>query len=100
MAQLVKFILYSFAAWRLAWMLVHERGPGNIFQDIRRHLGVETVNEHGYPDCDDTEPRFGMFCCVFCMSIWTSAAVQLTFNPVEILSVSAGALLVDKLINS
>lgn len=95
-----KLIVYSLAAWRLAFMLTHELGPGNIFQDLRRHLGVETVNEHGNPVCDDHNPRFGMFCCVFCMSIWTSALLQMTIHPVKVLAVSAGALVVDRIINS
>lgn len=96
----VKLIMYSLAAWRLAFMLVHEAGPLNIFSDLRRHLGVETVNEHGNPDCDKTNPKFGMFCCIFCMSVWASALLQMTLHPVKVLAVSAGALIVDRIVNS
>lgn len=97
---MVKWVVYSLAAWRLAYMLVNEAGPLNIFSDLRRHIGVETTNGHGNPECDEHNPRFGMFCCVFCMSVWTSAVLQMTIHPVKVLAVSAGALLVDKAINS
>lgn len=97
---MVRLIAYSLATWRLAFMLVHETGPLNIFQTIRRRAGVETTNEHGNPACDDRHPYFGMFCCVFCMSIWVSAILQWTVHPIKVLAVSAGALIVDKIINS
>ena len=97
---MVKLVVYSLAAWRLAYMLVHETGPLNMLQDIRRHIGVETVNEHGNPVCDEKNARFGMFCCVFCMSVWTSAVLQMTIHPVKVLAVSAGALIVDRIVNS
>jgi hypothetical protein len=95
----VKLVVYSLAAWRLAYMLVHETGPGNLFQVIRRCLGVETVNGVGNAECEANNPRFGMFCCVFCMSIWTSAVLQMTVHPVKVLAVSAGALIVDRIAN-
>ena len=95
-----KLIVYSLAAWRLAYMLVHETGPGGIFRDIRRHVGVETTNGHGNAECDTDNPRFGMFCCIFCMSVWTSAVLQGTIRPVKVLAVSAGALVVDRIVNS
>lgn len=103
MTGLFNLLIDSLAAWRLAFMLVHERGPGDIFGEIRRHLGVETVNEHGVTVCDDKDDVFGMFCCVYCMSIWTAALMRFArtgkIQPVKTLAVSAGALLVDRLIH-
>jgi len=96
---MVKLVVYSLAAWRLAFMLTRETGPGNLFQTIRRCLGVETTDEYG-KKCDEGNPRFGMFCCVFCMSVWTSALLQMTIHPVKVLAVSAGALIVDRIVNS
>lgn len=92
-------IVYSLAAWRLAYMLVHELGPMGLFQDIRRHVGAETVNAYGNAECDKQHPVFGMFCCVFCMSVWTSALLQWTIHPIKVLAVSAGALIVDRIVN-
>jgi hypothetical protein len=95
-----KLIVYSLAAWRLAHMLVHERGPLHIFQITRREVGVEVVNEHGHIELSDDHPIFGMFGCTFCMSIWAAALVTRSLNPVKVLAVSAGALAVDRVINS
>ena len=97
---MVRLIVYSLATWRLAYMLVHEAGPLNIFSDLRRHIGVETTNGYGHQECDESNPRFGMFCCTFCMSVWTSAVLQMSIHPIKVLAVSAGALLVDRVINS
>lgn len=97
---MIKLVVYSLAAWRLTFMLVHEKGPMNMFQDIRRHIGVETTNGNGQSECEADNPIFGMFCCMFCMSVWTSAILQMTIHPVKVLAVSAGALIVDRLANS
>ena len=96
---MMAFVLHSLAAWRLAYMLVHELGPGMIFERLRRKVGAETMNEKGYPECRERS-TFGMFCCVFCMSIWTAAIVTRSVRPTKVLAVSAGALVVDKIVQS
>jgi len=102
MTECFHLLIDCLAAWRLAFMLVKENGPGNIFQEMRRHLGVETVNEYGNPVCDEQDATFGMFCCVFCMSVWCAALVRFLrtgkIQPLWALAVSAGALWIDKLI--
>ena len=103
MSDLFDLLTDSLAAWRLAFMLVHETGPGNVFQELRRHLGAETINQYGNAVCDDHHPLTGMFCCIFCMSIWCAALIRLVrtgrIEPLKLLAVSAGALFIDKWIH-
>ena len=95
-----RFILECLAAWRLAYMLVHEVGPLGVFTRIRRNIGAEFTNDYGNPECDDKHPLFGMFCCTFCMSIWTAGLFARPFSVLRVLAVSAGALVVDRAVNS
>lgn len=103
MTELFHLLIDCLAAWRLAFMLVREAGPGNVFAELRRHLGVETVNEHGVTVCNEKDGAFGMFCCVFCMSVWCAVLMRFLrtgkIQPVFSLAVSAGALLVDRMIH-
>lgn len=50
-------LLLSLATWRLAYMLVHEDGPGEIFDRLRRIA-------NRIPVIDD------LFACIYCMSVW------------------------------
>lgn len=96
----LELLIKSLACWRLAYMLVKETGPGKVFQTTRRELGVEVEDEQGRITRNSEHPVFGMFGCVFCMSIWTAALVTHSVRPVKVLAVSAGALIIDRWIQS
>ena len=54
------------ATWRLAYMLIAERGPFDLLTRIRRARGVvhDDSNEPvGWPDNS-------IFACLYCMSFW------------------------------
>jgi hypothetical protein len=96
----LEVVVKSLACWRLAYMLVKEAGPGKVFQTTRRTLGVEAEDEQGRITHSSEHPVFGMFGCVFCMSIWSAALVTHSVRPVKVLAVSAGALIIDRWIQS
>jgi hypothetical protein len=96
----LEVVVKSLACWRLAYMLVKETGPGKVFQTTRRTLGVEAEDEQGHITHSSEHPVFGMFGCVFCMSIWTAALVTHSVRPVKVLAVSAGALIIDRWVQS
>ena len=48
------FVILSIATWRLAYMLVSETGPMNLFVKLRERL-------HG-----------GLFDCIYCCSVWVA----------------------------
>lgn len=101
---MIDLLVDSLAAWRLALMLVNEAGPLHIFRQLRRETGAETINAHGNVECRHDDPIVGVFCCLWCMSVWTAAMVRWLrtgkLQVVETLAVSAGAIVIDRAINS
>jgi hypothetical protein len=83
--------LLALAAWRLAHLLVHELGPFDIFDHLRRLANV----------WDETGK---LFACVWCMSLWTSALMLLAWQfqagrvIVTVLALSALAIAIQTLI--
>lgn len=66
--MLLAVVLAGLAGWRLAEMLVNERGPGDVFRRLRAWAGV--------PDEGIQEPRpfvGALVSCTYCASVWTSA---------------------------
>lgn len=65
-------IRLALAAWRLASLLVHEDGPGDVFAILRERAGVR-YDKHDKP--------YGLnvvgqaLTCLWCTSIWTALAV-------------------------
>lgn len=60
-------LVTALAVWRLSNMLVNEDGPGDVFDGLRR------IANRG--------PLAGLFSCVYCMSVWISAAAH--FRPLR-----------------
>lgn len=61
--------IVGLAAWRLAHMLMVERGPFDIFTRLRELYGVKhDANEDRMPYA---WPENSIFLCIYCMSIWT-----------------------------
>lgn len=97
----VDIILTTLAIWRLASLLVRERGPGDLFGHMRDWLGVQ-YNEQS--QCTGNEVAQA-FCCVWCLSLWLAlpAAIilavihgrSLGFSLILWLTLSAGAILLD-----
>jgi hypothetical protein len=69
-ALLAQALLIGLAAWRLASLLVNERGPYNMFVGFRERLGYEH-DESGKPSAWPGGWR-EVFSCVWCLAIWTS----------------------------
>lgn len=69
-ALLAQALLIGLAAWRLAALLVYERGPYAIFLRFRERLGYQH-NEDGEPEVWPGGWR-EVFSCVWCLSIWTA----------------------------
>lgn len=66
-------IVIGLATWRISSLLVHERGPYNVFVHLRNAVGVEH-------DVDLVPERANnvvaeIFSCVWCMSIWVGLAL-------------------------
>lgn len=73
-------LILSLAAWRLARLLTQEDGPYTCLKRLRQRLA------------------WGVFDCIYCMSIWTAAALYLLWlTPaapiVTVIAISGGAMM-------
>jgi hypothetical protein len=91
------FVAIALSAWRLAFMLVNEAGPGNIFAKLRRLVGVrERLSDTpgGKAAPYGLNPLADAFCCIFCMSVWTAAlswlGLQTPIAPVVYILAASG----------
>ncbi len=97
------FCLFSFATWRLASMLVREKGPWDLFVRIRALAGI-THDEQGLPIQIPDNVLAGILSCVWCCSIWVALGWFLFFLIVPLLATkiatvfafSTGAILLDR----
>lgn len=72
----LQVIVSGVAAWRIASLLVRERGPFACFERLRERLCVYELRRIG--DGVERTPAnewAHLFGCVWCMSIWTTAPV-------------------------
>ncbi len=72
--NLLELTATALAAWRLAVLLVVERGPWNVVTRLRSLAGVshdEDGDGRSYPE---SMPG-SLFGCVWCMSLWTGGAM-------------------------
>lgn len=85
----MSFVIYAAAVWRLTHMIVHEAGPGRIFQRLR-----DAVDFHSYGKPSARKVRLPEWMsdgvhCVSCVSVWSAAA--LLFSPQPLLMLLAGS---------
>lgn len=107
------YLIYALAAWRLAYMLVKEQGPFNVFGRLRRRIGIEQIVVNGAQGAEiawvaaNTVAEALM--CVWCTSVWCAAFLVLgSLLPVidivilwlaRIMAISAGAIIVHEGVN-
>ena len=86
-------VISGFAGWRLASLLVAEDGPFEMFERLRSAVGVRVgeINQLAV-----------VFTCIWCMSVWTSAAMLALYvvAPWAVAAVAAMgfALLVERFV--
>ena len=99
----LSFFLLSLAAWRVASLLVNERGPLDMFVWIRSLAGI-THDEEGKPVQIPDNVMAGILSCVWCCSMWVALGWFLFFmiSPLlaekvaAVFSISTAAILIDR----
>lgn len=99
----LEFFLLALAAWRLASMVVRERGPWDMFVWVRERAGIghdESKVPMVYPD------RFfaQLLSCTYCFSMWVGAfwvgfyliAPLLATKIAAVFALSTAAIVIDK----
>lgn len=89
-------LLSALAGWRLANMLVNENGPWAIFSRLRYRIGLRPITAKDHTGKVVTQrvalnTWAELFACVWCMSVWTAAAVSIPWWPVEVLRFALAA---------
>jgi len=67
--NLINFLIFGFATWRVASLLVSETGPFGVFRRIREFTGIEHDDDGDVwmiPDKFFPE----LLSCVWCSSVW------------------------------
>ena len=77
----IALIVGAVATWRLAYMLMREEGPYDVFEILRYKLGIR-FNANSVPYA--TTPIGRLFLCYYCLSIWCGffVAVLQRKNPI------------------
>lgn len=108
------YVIVTLATWRIASLLVNEDGPFDIFARFRKFIGVY-YDYYSRKQGKNVVAR--AFTCVWCLSVWIALAATFfsreaggTLDPglqgnirfffFEWLAVSAGAILIDELIEA
>lgn len=95
-----RFIIGCLALWRISSLLVEERGPYNIFRQIREKFGI-VEDSDGQKLGYNEDNVIGMaLTCTWCTSLWMAPAILLIeyVAPAvnDVLAMSAGAILVNE----
>ena len=69
--NLVNFIIFGLATWRVSNLLVNEAGPFDVFTKIRERAGIEHVD--GVPTIVPDKFFAQLLSCNWCTSIWVGA---------------------------
>ena len=104
---MAEFVIYSLAVWRIARLMVSERGPFDIFLKLRELTGIRH-DQDGNPVLIPDKFFPQIFSCLWCSSIWVSAfwVLVITLLPASslklamIFAFSAGAILIEKWLDS
>lgn len=94
--MIVQLLACGLAGWRLAFMITSEAGPWNVLGRFRSKVGAG-------PNVIIPAGSLGqLFSCVYCASVWLTAAMWLTFEyaspwPVAIIASMGVAAGVERL---
>jgi len=72
--DLLAAVVIGLGGWRVASLLVAERGPFRLFVRLREVFGF-THNDNGRPTSWPATPIAEMLSCVWCTSVWTTLAM-------------------------
>lgn len=102
-ADWLQLAVFTLATWRIASMLVREKGPWRMFVWIRSRAGIQH-EEDGTPYLFPDTTLAGIFSCVWCASVWVAfgwlvlwlVAPVVAIKIALVFAISTGAILIDK----
>ena len=79
MADLLAFVLASFACFRLAELITVDDGPGDALKFARAWLGAYDLDDDGQPK---TSLGRGII-CPYCVGIWLAFFIAFAIAPLD-----------------
>ena len=73
-----EFLIFGLATWRVASLLVHEKGPWKVFLWLRKRAGI-VHDESGQALMIPDGFLAGVLSCVWCCSMWVAAGWTILF---------------------
>ena len=70
----LEYGIYALAAWRIASLLVNEKGPWNVFLRLRLWTGIEHDTQGRHTIIPDGFLA-GILSCVWCCSVWVGTGM-------------------------
>ena len=75
---IIDFLILSLATWRIASLLIAERGAFDVFVKLRKAVGIGHDAE-GQPNLYPDTMLADLFSCVRCMSVWVGIVLTLVY---------------------
>ena len=96
----LKLVVAVLATWRLSSLLVNEDGPFEMFDWLRKQIGVYLTDENDVP----LSFLGKLFECVWCISVWVGTGVLvIMYTRLWIVlipfALSAGAIIIEEVVN-
>lgn len=103
--NLIPFVSFVLAVWRISNLLVEEEGPFHVFQRIREMAGI-VHDDTGVPSMIPDRFFSNLLSCVWCTSMWVALGMtifwflfpQAAFLASIPFALSAGAIMTDKFV--
>ena len=80
--KIEEFVWLGLATWRLASLLVNEKGPFDMFVRIRAGVGIVEMRLDDKPEVYTAVPDTflgKLFDCVWCCSLWIGLALTVLY---------------------
>lgn len=79
MLDLLRFVLASFACYRLAELVTVDDGPGDVLLQIRARLGAYDLDDDGRP----ATSLGRAIICPYCVGIWLAFFIAFAVGPLD-----------------
>ena len=71
--DILDFIIFGIAVWRVSSLIVEEEGPFHMFRKIREATGIQHDESGAIWIVPDTFAA-GLLSCIWCASVWVATA--------------------------
>lgn len=100
--SILHLIIWSLASAALGYFLTEHSGPFGFMREFRK-LGYAYRDENGECQASKRNPIGQALCCAECASFWIAIGLviwqQQSINPIDILAVWGGALVIIRWLN-